>query len=166
MLAFFVASCSSSSVHVQSPANPQPSANLDGYQVSEITYELNTGWGINETDKIIFRSDGSAEYIANLGLALGGTYVPVERRLTGRFRGNVDSNQFQKLVRLVIHSDFFSRKDRYSSSVTDASTVTTSVQYAGGRKTVVNYGRGGDDYVGNIEREIISLARKIEWQKH
>ena len=67
---------------------------------------------------------------------------------------------------MVVQYDFFSRNDRYSTSVTDASTVTTSVQYAGGRKTVANYGRGGDVYVGNIEREIISLAKKIEWQKY
>lgn len=165
VLLFFATACSSASVHRQLPPTAEPTVDVDRYQISEVTYELDSGWGINETDKIIFRQDGTAEFIAHLGLALENTYVPVEQRLSGRFRGSIDPNEFRRLTTVIVQYDFFSRNDRYSSGVADGSTVTTSVQYAGGRKTVVNYARGGDDEVGAIERELISLAKKIEWAK-
>jgi hypothetical protein len=144
-----------------SPTNSvtaEPTANPQQYQISEITYELDVNWGIKETDKIILRNDGTAEYVANLGMAL-------RRGHAGLFHATFDARQFEQLAALVIQRDFFSRKDRYSSGVVDASTITTSVRYAGGRKTVVNYGGGGDDEVGEIQSAVISVAKSIHWQK-
>jgi hypothetical protein len=130
-----------------------------------MTYELNVNWGIKETDKIILRNDGTAEYLANLGMALRSGYAKSGSEKKGPFHGTLDPRQFDELAALVIQREFFSRKDRYSSHVVDASTITTSIRYAGGRKTVVNYGGGGDDEVGEIQTAIISLAESIRWQQ-
>ncbi len=55
-------------------------------------------------------------------------------------------------------------KNKYSSGLTDADTIIISVVYAGGRKTVVNYGGGGDDEVVDIQRAIVSLSKQIAWK--
>ena len=156
-----------------SPKTPSPTnsataeATVDPrqYQISEITYELDVNWGIKETDKIILRSDGTAEYLANLGMALRGGDVKSASEQKGSFHATFDARQFDQLAALVIQRDFFSRKDRYSASVKDASTITTDIRYAGGRKTVANYGGGGDDDVGEIQSAVISVAKSIHWQK-
>lgn len=156
-LLLLTVACSPETPSPTNSVTAEPTANPQQYQISEITYELDVNWGIKETDKIILRKDGTAEYLANLGIAL--------RRGPGSFHASFDARQFDQLAALVIQRDFLSRKDRYSSSVADASTITTSILYAGGRKTVVNYGGGGDDEVGEIQSAVISMARSIHWQK-
>lgn len=148
--------------------NPTPSidsATLAKYQISEITYELDVNWGINEIDKIVMRKDGAAEYLAGHGAAFRNDLNP-HPQFKGSYRGNFDPAEFQNLATIIIQSDFFSRNDRYSSLVADASTITTTVVYAGGRKTAVNYGGGGDHDVGNVQQAIIGLAKKVPWRKY
>ncbi|MFY9621848.1 MAG: hypothetical protein WAM70_16210 [Pyrinomonadaceae bacterium] len=157
--------CSSETSSPTTRVTAEPTANPQQFQISEITYELNVNWGIKETDKIILRNDGTAEYFANLGRALRSGYAKSRSEKKGSFHATLDPRQFDQLAALVVQRDFFSRKDRYSSSVADASTITTSIRYAGGRKTVVNYGGGGDDEVEEIQTAIISLAESIRWQQ-
>ena len=157
--------CSSQTRLPPNSITAEPTANLQQYRISEITYELDVNWGIKETDRIILRNDGTAEYVANLGTALRRGHDQSGPEQKGSFHATFDARQFDQLAALVIQRDFFSRKDRYSSAVADASTITTSILYSGGRKTIINYGGGGDDEVGEIQRAIISVARSIHWQK-
>lgn len=165
LLSALTFACSLTAPLPKNSITAKPTADLQQYEISEITYELDVNWGIKETDKIILRKDGTADYLANLGAALRrhrGTSDPEQK---GTFDGRLDPKEFEQLAALVIRRNFFVRKDRYSSGVADASTITTSVLHSGGRKTVVNYGGGGDDEVGEIERAIISVARNVHWQK-
>jgi hypothetical protein len=163
-LLLLTAACSPATPSPTNSVTAEPTANPQQYQISEITYELDVNWGIKETDKIILRNDGTAEYLANLGMALRRGQANPGPEQKGSFHATFDARRFDELAALVIQRDFFSRKDRYSSGVVDASTITTSILYAGGRKTVVNYGGGGDDEVGEIQTAIISMARSIHWQ--
>lgn len=157
--------CSPKTPSPTNSATAEPTVDPRQYQISEITYELDVNWGIKETDKIILRNDGTAEYLANLGMALRRGQAKSAAEQKGSFHATFDARQFDRLAALVVQRDFLSRKDRYSASIVDASTITTSIRYAGGRKTVVNYGGEGDDEVGEIQSAIISVAKSIHWQK-
>lgn len=60
---------------------------------------------------------------------------------------------------------YFALNDRYSAAVTDTDTITTSVAYAGGRKSVEDYGRGGGEKLTGIEQAIDGMVERIEWKK-
>ena len=164
-LLLLTVACSPKKLSPTNTATAEPTVDPRQYQISEITYELDVNWGIKETDRIILRNDGTAEYLANLGMALRSGHAKSGSEKKGSLHATLDPRQFDQLAALVIQRDFFSRKDRYSSPVADASTITTSIRYVGGRKTVVNYGGGGDDEVGEIQTAIISLAKSISWQQ-
>jgi hypothetical protein len=164
-LLVFTVACSPKTPSPTNSATAEPTVDSRQYQISEITYELDVNWGIKETDKIILRNDGTAECHANLGLALRRGQAKSAAEQKGSFHATFDARQFDQLAALVIQRDFFSRKDRYSTAVADAATITMSIRYAGGRKTVVNYGGAGDNEVGEIQSAVISLANSIDWQK-
>jgi hypothetical protein len=143
-----------------SPGSPPKSSvpelhpTVDKYQVSEISYERSGSWGVPYGYKVVLRADGSAEYFGE---------ARAER--AGKYRGSIEKNKFDQLATLIIQKDFLSRKDYYTSGRTDTETVTTSVIYSGGRKTVRNHGRGGDDEIGEIEQAIKSAIAQIPWEK-
>jgi hypothetical protein len=152
-IAVLMISCSAS----VSPPNStisQPSIAADKYQISEITYERSGSWGMRYGYKVILRKDGTAEYLGD-----------IHAKRKGKYHSKIDAAKFEQLENLIVHENYFSRKDKYHSGLTDAETITTSVVYAGGRKTVKNFGGGGDDVVGEIERAIDSLVELTAWEK-
>src|SRR6266545_4100907 len=140
-------------------STPPPPTNLsisnptvppDKFRISEISYEWIGGWGVRDGYKITLSKDGTGEYFGDIAASR-----------QGKYRGSFDTAQFDQLASVIIQKDFFSRKNKYSSGLTDADTIIISVVYAGGRKTVVNYGGGGDDEVVDIQRAIVSLSKQI-----
>jgi hypothetical protein len=147
--------CSSSSTSSPNVPTPKPTVSLDKYQISEITYKWGAGFVERDRYDVTLRKDGTAEYFGDVGASK-----------KGKYRGRIDTAQFDQLASLIIQKDFFSLKDKYAADGTDADTVIISVLYAGGLKTVVNYGGGGDDEVGDVQRAIAQLASQITWQEY
>lgn len=155
-------SCSSSPLRTVNA--PVATPTVDTFQISEISYELNSNWGIKATDKIVFHKDGRAKYSARLGFALRGFNTNPDCK--GEFQGRIEIGEFESVARLLIQKNFFSLKDKYvAHGVADAETITTAVRYSAGLKTVSNYGGGGDDKVEEIQQAILSRAKQINWQK-
>src|SRR5687767_11088624 len=109
-LLLLTVACSSGTPLPTNRATAEPLVNPQQYQISEITYELDVNWGIKETDKIILRNDGTAEYLANLGIALRRGQANPGPEQKGSFHATLDTRQFDQLAGLVIQRDFFSRK--------------------------------------------------------
>jgi hypothetical protein len=85
--------------------------------ITEISLERSPCYGTCPIDKVTIRSDGTAEYT-------GTRFV----KLTGKHRGRVSREDFERLAGLVSQARFFDLKDRYSRPVTDNPTLTTTVK--------------------------------------
>ncbi len=133
---------------------PKPSLAEDKYQISEITLERSGSWGIRSGYKVVLHKDGAAEYA-------GDTHA----KRKGKYRGQISKEQFEQLAKVIIENDYFSLGDKYRAPVTDTDTITTSVAYAGGRKRVEDFGRGGGERLTKIEQEIDKVAEQIAWVK-
>lgn len=53
LLSVLTIACSSSAPLPKNSVTAEPTADVQQYEISEITYELDVNWGIKETDKII-----------------------------------------------------------------------------------------------------------------
>ena len=134
---------------------PQVNIAEDKYQISEITLERSGSWGVREGYKVVLCSDGTAVYHGD---------IHAKRR--GKYRGRVQGEQFAGLAKLIARNEYFSLKDKYHNpSVADGYTITTSVVYAGGRKTIEDYEEGGGEQLSEIERAIMAVAGQIAWEK-
>lgn len=141
-------------VAVRCSPTPKSSLAEDRYQISEITLERSGSWGIKSGYKVVLRKDGSAKYTGD-----------VDAKRKGNYQGEVSKDRFEQLGSLIIASDFFSLADEYHALVKDDDTVTTSVEYSGGRKTVEDYGRGGGERLTKIELAIDITTEQIVWAK-
>jgi hypothetical protein len=116
--------------------------------------------------KIVFRKDGSAEYLGDVppemrrGAANSGNRG-VERV---KYYGKISATQFDELVRLINANGFFLLKDDYGG-VMGAVQTTTTVLYDGGRKEVSNQIGQGGEKLSEIERAIDRAADEIKWTK-
>src|SRR6185436_13180859 len=94
LLALIVdASCSSA---------PTSSLGEGKHQISEITLERSGSWGMKSGYKAVLRKDGTAEYLGD-----------IHAKRKGKYRGNLSTDQFQRLTRLITTNDFFSLEDKY-----------------------------------------------------
>ena len=143
-------------VIVAASCSSAPTSSLadDRHQISEITLERSGSWGMKSGYKAVLRKDGTAEYLGD-----------IHAKRKGKYRGNLSTDQFQQLSKLITANDFFSLEDKYRAPVTDTDTVTTSVVYSGGRKAVEDFGRGGGERLTRIEQAIDSTAEQIVWIK-
>jgi len=132
---------------------PKPSLTGERHEISEITLQRSGSWGLKSEYRVTFRKDGTAEYQGD-----------VHAKLKGKYRGKISNDQFEQLARLIIANDFFSLEDKYQALLTDIDMVTTSVVYAGGRKAVEDFGRGGGERLTQIESEIDKTAELIAWE--
>jgi hypothetical protein len=80
----------------------------------------------------------------------------------GEHRGEITAEQFERLVKLINDTGFFSQPDQ---KCTGAVVRTTTVIYAGGSKTVKNSCRGVQTELERLEQEIILLIEHIVWRK-
>jgi uncharacterized protein YdbL (DUF1318 family) len=133
-----------------------PATNLaeDKYQITEITFEQSGSWGVQYGYKVVLRNDGTAEYVGD-----------INAKRTGKYRGQISKDQFERLAGLMTKNNYFMLKDKYRAPVTDTETITTSVVYNEGRKVVENYGGGGSKELSEIEQAIVKAIEQIMWEK-
>lgn len=112
------------------------------------------GFGFDKAIEIVFRSDGSAAF-------RGGKNSGIRK---GIFRGAIDRREFTKLAKLINANKFFALEDRYEGNISDMGTKTITVTYAGGEKTVINWGGSNLKAFAVIRDAIREIEAKIKWQ--
>ena len=123
--------------------------------ITEISLKNDGGFGFDRQIEIKFFSDGSAGYFGGQN-SFG---------LKGRYQGRIEKSEFAKLADVIVKQGFFSFKDRYEKAVNDAPTVTTSVVYKGGQKTVANLANSGGENLSTIEKAVQALGAAVKWKK-
>jgi hypothetical protein len=122
--------------------------------ITEVSLRRSPCFGPCPVDEVILRSDGTAEYV-------GTRFVP---RL-GKHRGKVAAADFEKLARLVADRGFFALEGRYARPITDQATWTTTARRGGVERRVEDYGGAGPEGLKEIERRIVEIMERIEWEK-
>src|SRR5215207_3200840 len=95
-------------------------------RIEEVAFEQSGSWGTRYGYKVVFRKDGTASYSGD-----------VSATRPGEQRGQITAEQFERLVKLIKESEFFSQEEP-DQKCTDAEVRTTTVVYAGGSKTIKN----------------------------
>lgn len=134
--------------------NKSASAQTVG-DITAIALKNDGGFGYDKGYEIVLHKNGAASYIG------GANSYPRK----GKFRGAITKQQFDRLARLIVSKDFFTLKDRYEVKLYDAATITTTVVYKNGRKTVVNPMGSAGRNLSDIENAIETIAAKIQWVK-
>ncbi len=124
-------------------------------EITEISLQDDGGFGFERGDKIKFFSDGSAEYFGGKN----------SYGLKGKYRGQIKKSEFVKLANFIVKEGFFKFKDLYETQANDAATITTTVIYKGGQKSVVNFANTGDAKLSAVHRAINALGAKVKWEK-
>ncbi|WP_435021710.1 DUF6438 domain-containing protein [Tundrisphaera sp. TA3] len=122
--------------------------------ITEIALRRSPCFGKCPVDEVILRSDGTAEYV-------GTRFVP---RL-GKYRGKLAPADFETLAKLLADRKFFALDARYARPITDQATWTTSAKRGAVEKKVEDYGGAGPEGLKEIERRIVEVMDRIEWQK-
>jgi hypothetical protein len=122
-------------------------------RIEEVAFEQSGSGGARYGYKVVFRKDGTASYTGDISAARPGEH-----------RGEITADQFERLVKLINDTGFFSQDDP-DQKCTNAEVRTTTVIYAGGSKTVKNSCRGVQTELERLEQEIILLVGHIVWRK-
>ncbi len=122
-------------------------------RIEEVAFEQSGSGGGRYGFKVVFRKDGTAPYSGDIHAAR-----PGERR------GEIRAEQFERLVKLINDTGFFSLEEP-DQKCTAGEVRTTTVVYAGGSKTVTNTCRAVHTELERLEREIILLVEHIVWRK-
>ena len=94
----------------------------------------------------------------------GGSYVV----FTGHHRGSVPVDNVLELVKLFEKADYFSLADKYQAPITDNPSYTTSIEFDGAHKQVVDYVGlqvGMPMAVSDLEDAIDRLSDSARWTK-
>lgn len=86
--------------------------------------------------------------------------------ITGEHHATISRQAVSILLQAFRDADYFSLKDGYAQSVTDSPPYTTSIQFDGHKKSVVDYvgsGVGMPDVVTELEDKIDELADTGKW---
>lgn len=124
--------------------------------ITEIFLEDEHSFGFERETRITLRRDGTAAYH-------GGRNAPAQ---TGDYQGAIDKNSFEALAKLLVKNGFFALQDRYEGSVSDIGTVTITVVYKGGQKSVVNWGGSDLREFATVKNAVNTVAAKIKWRKN
>ena len=122
-------------------------------RIEEVAFEQSGGGGVRYGYKVVFRKDGTASYSGDVSAARPGEH-----------RGQITAEQFERLVKLIKDTGFFSQEEP-DQKCADAEVRTTTVVYAGGSKTITNTCRAAHSELERLEREIILLVGHIVWRK-
>lgn len=86
--------------------------------------------------------------------------------ITGEHHSRISKDTVQELFAKFRKADFFSLKDEYRAGITDNPTETTSIEFDGRKKQVIDYvGHyvGMPDVVGELEQSFDQLAETDKW---
>ena len=122
-------------------------------RIEEVAFEQSGSGGARYGYKVVFRKDGTASYSGDVSAARAGEH-----------RGEITAEQFERLVKLIKETEFFSQEEP-DQKCADAEVRTTTVVYAGGSKTITNTCRAVHTELERLEQESILLVKHITWRK-
>lgn len=124
-------------------------------KVVEISMERTMCYGPCPVYKVTFRSDGTAIYEGEAHVEKLGTY-----------KGLIDDNDFQSLLKLMEKLNFSSLDEEYSTKADDcANTITTMLLNDDEIKRVNNYADSGPVEIWAIEKVIDGIINDIYWER-
>lgn len=127
---------------------------VTGADIREVILETGDGF-CSDCERIITLSaDGTATYH-------GGKNSRVRK---GDFSGQIGADVFAQLAKTMIKADFFELEPLYKGTTSDVAAVKITIVYAGGRKTVENFGRSDEPHLKTITEAVTSVTGKIEWR--
>lgn len=120
-----------------------------------ITLTRTSCFGFCPAYRVTIRDDGSVTYVGERFVhAIGERHAQVPREDVERLLQRFDAIGFEQL------------RDRYSAPVTDLPTYTVTLERAGRRKTVADYGglsAGMPQAVRDLQDEIDRVANTAQW---
>lgn len=123
--------------------------------ITEITLKTGDGFCFNCGRVTTLRGDGTAAYHGDSR----------SRHRKGDFTGAIEKTEFGRLAKTVVEAGFFDFKPRYEGNFKDVASVVITVVYAGGSKTVENFGRSDEPQFKIVEQALKAADGTIKWQK-
>lgn len=123
--------------------------------VSEISLERTMCYGPCPVYKVTFRSDGRAIFEGKGHVDKLGKYI-----------GDIDERDFERLVKLLERLDFMSLDDNYSIPIEDNAHIITTIIHNDKTKTVDNYADAGPMEIWTVEKVIDGIIDDIYWEKY
>jgi hypothetical protein len=143
---------------VQWAAKKVPFPEIKDWNSLRIKLQRTVCFGTCPAYSIEIRGDGSVTYI-------GGSFTLI----TGTHHEQIPRNVVADLLNQFRAADYFSLKDRYHWNVTDNPTYTTSIEFDGHKKEVVDYvglEDGMPEVVEMLENSIDDAVGIEKWLKH
>ena len=143
---------------VQWAAKKVPFPEIKDWSSLRIKLQRTVCYGTCPAYSIEIRGDGSVTYI-------GGSFTAI----TGTHHEQIPKSVIVDLVNQFRAADYFSLKDRYHWNVTDNPTYTTSIEFDGHKKEVVDYvglEDGMPEVVEMLENSIDEAVGIEKWLKH
>ena len=122
--------------------------------ITEIILETGDGFCYHCGRVTTLRADGTTVYHGDEN----------SRHRKGDFTGAIEKTEFARLAQTVVEAEFFDFKPRYEGTFNDVASVVITVVYAGGKKTVENFGRSDEPQFKIVERAFYEANGKIEWR--
>ena len=88
--------------------------------------------------------------------------------ITGEHHSRLSKKRVEELFANFRNADYFSLKERYRAGITDNPTQTTSIEFDGRKKQVIDYAGhyvGMPDVVGELEQSFDQLVGTDKWIK-
>jgi hypothetical protein len=142
---------------VQWAAKKVPFLEIKDWNSLRIKLERTVCYGTCPAYSIEIRGDGSVTFI-------GGSFTAI----TGTHHEQIPKNVVIDLVNHFRAADYFSLKDRYHWNVTDNPTYTTSIEFDGHKKEVIDYvglEDGMPEVVEALENSIDEAVGVEKWLK-
>jgi hypothetical protein len=143
---------------VQWAAKKAPFPEIKDWNSLRIKLQRTVCYGTCQAYSIEIRGDGSVTYF-------GGSFTSI----TGTQHELISRNVVVDLLNQFRAADYFSLKDRYHWNVTDNPTYTTSIEFDGHKKVVVDYvglEDGMPEVVEMLENSIDEAVGIEKWLKH
>ena len=123
--------------------------------IAEIILKTGDGFCFDCGRVTTLRADGTAIYHGERK----------SRYRQGDYTGAIEKTEFARLAKTVVEAGFFDFKPRYEGKFNDVSSVVIIVVYAGGSKTVENFGRSDEPKFKIVEQALKAADGAIKWQK-
>lgn len=123
--------------------------------ITEIILETGDGFCYHCGRVTTLRADGTAIYHGDEN----------SRHRKGDFTGAIEKTEFARLAQTVVEAEFFHFKPRYEGTFNDVAAVVITVVYAGGNKTVENFGRSQEPQFKIVEQAFKAADGTVKWKK-
>jgi ankyrin repeat protein len=138
-------------------AQPVPFPEIKDSNSLRMTLARTACYGTCPAYSIEVRGDGTVIYIGKMFVLI-----------TGEHHSRISKERVQELFAKFRSANYFSLNDEYRAGITDNPTETTSIEFNGRKKQVIDYVGsyvGMPDVVGDLEQSFDQLAGSDKWIK-